>query len=243
MRGWAGTRHRLNRSGDRQLTHALHIIAVSRARHDPDTKAYLARKPRARPRGERCAASSATSPAASTGSSRRPPHPDRSQTIRPAPTPPPSAPPNAHALPDLAAGGPQRPCAARSRSPHAHGRSLVSPDRGHDGSPTPAAVKATRSKLACGSALGGTTSPAVSASVPPLSTRRLETSWLWLVFSLALGRVRDSANAPASGCCGRRTSLSCGFARASVPLFGHGSRSAPHELQRLGDHALVRVGT
>jgi transposase len=38
------TQHRLNRGGDRQLNHALHIIAVSRARHDPDTKAYLERK-------------------------------------------------------------------------------------------------------------------------------------------------------------------------------------------------------
>ena len=37
-------RHRLDRGGDRQLNHALHIIAVTRARHDPATKAYLARK-------------------------------------------------------------------------------------------------------------------------------------------------------------------------------------------------------
>ncbi|MCL2420028.1 MAG: hypothetical protein FWD04_12120, partial [Conexibacteraceae bacterium] len=29
---------------DRQLNHALHIIAVTRARHDPATKEYLARK-------------------------------------------------------------------------------------------------------------------------------------------------------------------------------------------------------
>jgi transposase len=36
--------HRLHRGGDRQLNHALHIIAVARARHDPDTKAYLERK-------------------------------------------------------------------------------------------------------------------------------------------------------------------------------------------------------
>ena len=33
-------RHRL----DRQLNHALHIIAITRARHDPATRAYLARK-------------------------------------------------------------------------------------------------------------------------------------------------------------------------------------------------------
>jgi len=38
------TQHRLNRAGHRQLHHALHIIAVTRASHDPATKAYLARK-------------------------------------------------------------------------------------------------------------------------------------------------------------------------------------------------------
>jgi transposase len=37
-------RHRLDRGGDRQLNHALHIIAITRARHDPATKAYLERK-------------------------------------------------------------------------------------------------------------------------------------------------------------------------------------------------------
>ena len=37
-------RHRLHRGGDRQLNKALHIIAITRARIDPDTKAYLARK-------------------------------------------------------------------------------------------------------------------------------------------------------------------------------------------------------
>jgi transposase len=36
--------HRLNRSGDRQLNHALHIIAITRSRYDPATRAYLARK-------------------------------------------------------------------------------------------------------------------------------------------------------------------------------------------------------
>jgi transposase len=36
--------HRLNRGGDRQLNHALHIIAVTRARRDPATKQYPARK-------------------------------------------------------------------------------------------------------------------------------------------------------------------------------------------------------
>ena len=38
------TKHRLNRGGDRQLNHALHIIAITRAQHDPATKEYLARK-------------------------------------------------------------------------------------------------------------------------------------------------------------------------------------------------------
>jgi transposase len=37
-------RHRLDRGGDRQLNHALHIIAITRSRYDPTTKAYLARK-------------------------------------------------------------------------------------------------------------------------------------------------------------------------------------------------------
>jgi transposase len=37
-------RHRLDRGGDRQLNHALHVIAITRARHDPTTRAYLARK-------------------------------------------------------------------------------------------------------------------------------------------------------------------------------------------------------
>jgi hypothetical protein len=36
--------HRLNRGGDRQLNHALHIIAITRAQRDPATKGYLARK-------------------------------------------------------------------------------------------------------------------------------------------------------------------------------------------------------
>lgn len=37
-------RHRLNRGGDRQLNNAIHTIALSRARHDPRTKAYLERR-------------------------------------------------------------------------------------------------------------------------------------------------------------------------------------------------------
>jgi transposase len=37
-------RHRLDRGGNRQLNLALHRMAVNRAKHDPDTAAYLARK-------------------------------------------------------------------------------------------------------------------------------------------------------------------------------------------------------
>jgi transposase len=38
------TQHRLNHGGDRQLNHALHVIAITRAKRDPATKQYLARK-------------------------------------------------------------------------------------------------------------------------------------------------------------------------------------------------------
>lgn len=37
-------RHRLHRGGNRQLNRALHIIAITRGRIDPYTRAYLARK-------------------------------------------------------------------------------------------------------------------------------------------------------------------------------------------------------
>ena len=37
-------RHRLHRGGDRQLNRALHTIAITRARLDPDTRAYIQRK-------------------------------------------------------------------------------------------------------------------------------------------------------------------------------------------------------
>ncbi|MFC5946791.1 IS110 family transposase [Pseudonocardia lutea] len=37
-------RYRLNRSGDRQLNRAIHTIAVSRLRYDPDTRAYAERR-------------------------------------------------------------------------------------------------------------------------------------------------------------------------------------------------------
>ncbi len=38
------TRHRLNRSGDRQLNRALHTVVVARLRDDADTRAYAARR-------------------------------------------------------------------------------------------------------------------------------------------------------------------------------------------------------
>jgi len=38
------SRHRLHRGGDRQLNRALHMIAITRAAHDPETRAYLERK-------------------------------------------------------------------------------------------------------------------------------------------------------------------------------------------------------
>jgi transposase len=37
-------RHRLNRSGDRRLNHALHMAVITRMAHDPDTKAYAAKR-------------------------------------------------------------------------------------------------------------------------------------------------------------------------------------------------------
>ncbi|WP_203586078.1 IS110 family transposase [Subtercola lobariae] len=40
----ATTRHRLNRSGDRQLNRALHTVALSRLQHDKQTKDYAAKR-------------------------------------------------------------------------------------------------------------------------------------------------------------------------------------------------------
>lgn len=40
----ATKRHRLNRGGNRQLNYALHMMARSRLRHDPDSRAYVARR-------------------------------------------------------------------------------------------------------------------------------------------------------------------------------------------------------
>ena len=62
-------RHRLDRGGNRQLNCALHRLAISKARLDPEPPpTSLASRPRARPGAKRCAASSATSPAASCAS-------------------------------------------------------------------------------------------------------------------------------------------------------------------------------
>ena len=64
-------RHRLNRSGDRQLNRALHTIVLTRLRRDPATRPTPSDDgPRARPTGRSSGASSATSPASSTGSSK-----------------------------------------------------------------------------------------------------------------------------------------------------------------------------
>lgn len=38
------TRHRLNRGGNRRLNHAIHMVAVSRLRLDPESKKYYERK-------------------------------------------------------------------------------------------------------------------------------------------------------------------------------------------------------
>jgi transposase len=38
------TRHRLNRGGDRQLNRALYLVAVTKQRCDPTTRAYIARR-------------------------------------------------------------------------------------------------------------------------------------------------------------------------------------------------------
>jgi transposase len=37
-------RVRLNRSGDRQLTQALHVVVLTRLRYDPATRAYTTRR-------------------------------------------------------------------------------------------------------------------------------------------------------------------------------------------------------
>ena len=37
-------RHRLNRNGDRKLNRAMHTIAITRMAHDPETRAYVAKR-------------------------------------------------------------------------------------------------------------------------------------------------------------------------------------------------------
>ena len=60
-------RHRLDRSGDRKLNRALHLILVTRKRTHPPTRAYIERRiQEGKPDAKQTAASSATSPATST---------------------------------------------------------------------------------------------------------------------------------------------------------------------------------
>jgi transposase len=65
-------RHRLSRGGDRQANNAIHTIAVIRATHQPETRAYLdtAASTKGRRRGKRCARWSVTSPATCLNGSR-----------------------------------------------------------------------------------------------------------------------------------------------------------------------------
>jgi transposase len=69
-------RHRLNRSGDRQLNRALHTIALSRLQHHAETRAYAAR----RTAEGKNAASNEPLPEKSSGSSKRTPKPRRPST-------------------------------------------------------------------------------------------------------------------------------------------------------------------
>lgn len=68
------TRHRLNRSGDRQLNRALHTIVLTRARLDPETQAYIDRRTAEGTRAHemRTDASNAPLPASSTAFSNQP---------------------------------------------------------------------------------------------------------------------------------------------------------------------------
>jgi transposase len=48
-------RYRLDRGGNRNLNHAIHIIALSRIGHDPRTALYMAKQRQtARPNAKRC---------------------------------------------------------------------------------------------------------------------------------------------------------------------------------------------
>jgi transposase len=71
-------RHRLDRGGNSQLNRALHVIAITRGRIDPQTHAHLQRKKlKARAASRPCAASSATSHARTIGCSVK----DRDQRV------------------------------------------------------------------------------------------------------------------------------------------------------------------
>jgi transposase len=63
-------RYRLNRSGDRQLNRALHVITLTRLRYDARTRDFAdRRRAKARPIARSSDASSPTSPASSTDAS------------------------------------------------------------------------------------------------------------------------------------------------------------------------------
>jgi len=67
-------RYRLNRGGDRQANNAIHTVAITRAKHQPETRTYSnAGSAKARPSEKHSAHSSATSLASSTTAS--PPSP------------------------------------------------------------------------------------------------------------------------------------------------------------------------
>ena len=81
-------RHRLNRSGNRQLNAALHMIALTQARlQRPPANTSPAAAAKARPAAKPCARSSATSSAPSTDCSRlrrtAPRHPSLRGTVAP----------------------------------------------------------------------------------------------------------------------------------------------------------------
>ena len=82
-------RHRLNRSGNRQLNAALHMIALTQARlPDPPANTSLAAAAKARPAAKPCAPSNATSSAPSTACSAPAPNPSPSSRLTAAPITP-----------------------------------------------------------------------------------------------------------------------------------------------------------
>jgi hypothetical protein len=137
-------RHRLDRGGDRQLNHALHIIAITRARYDPATSLPRAQGgrgqdqegsaalPQAPPRPALPPAPLPVGPN-STAVTRHDPHRQHRRRRRP----------NAHDLPDIGAGGEPLRAHVRLAGPRrdAHGRRGPTRDPVHDGSAPPTAVK------------------------------------------------------------------------------------------------------